>query len=413
MIHRELKTYAQEDRRLTWRLLIGTCVAIVACATLVVTARSWCLAVAASVALGLARIRLAMFFHDYMHKAIFKGSRLGSALMKLVGFSMLVSPMLWLEYHQEHHWHTGKPDTTAVFGGFPVMTLDAWRNASARDRLRYRINRHPLFVALGYFTVFMFGLNVQPFLRAPRKRRGLSSVLAVHVAAMCVGVVAFGWLEALCLVVFPLVVAHGVLAYMFFAQHNFPGIDLRTGDEWSHDHAALRASSFFEMSPLMHWFTGNLGYHHVHHMNHRVPFYRLPEAMKAIPELQNPITTSWHPKEMLTCLRLAVCRDAARSTGRGSVFARHAVDARVGSELGHRDHRRRHERLLDDALRRSGGEVLHRRMRRQPDGALELDDDDTDRADERRSRRDVRLLGRVRKRRAEDADCGRRDHTAR
>ncbi len=152
-------------------------------------------------------------------------------------------------------------------------------------------------MALGHFTVFVFGMNIQP---------GLWSVLAFHFGAIAAAAFAFGWLKAICLFVLPLVVTHGVLSYMFFAQHNFPGIDLRSGDEWSHDHAALRASSFFDMSPLMHWLTGNLGYHHVHHMNHRVPFYRLPEAMAAIPELREPLRTTWRPRDVRACLELAV-----------------------------------------------------------------------------------------------------------
>ena len=62
----------------------------------------------------------------------------------------------------------------------------------------------------------------------------------------------------------------------------------------------------FDMGPVGHWLTGNIGYHHVHHLNHRIPFYRLPEAMAAIPELQNPGRTSWHPREVMGCLRLAL-----------------------------------------------------------------------------------------------------------
>jgi omega-6 fatty acid desaturase (delta-12 desaturase) len=58
------------------------------------------------------------------------------------------------------------------------------------------------------------------------------------------------------------------------------------------------------MSPVMNWFTGNIGYHHVHHLNSRIPFYRLPEVMAAMPELQHPFTTSWNPIEMMRCFRL-------------------------------------------------------------------------------------------------------------
>jgi omega-6 fatty acid desaturase (delta-12 desaturase) len=310
--HRELKAFANEDRRLTWRLLIGTLVAAGACAAIVLSARAWWLMLAASIVLGLVRIRLGMFFHDYMHKAIFKGSRLGGLVMKAVGLSMLTSPKLWLEWHQEHHWHTGRPDATAVFGGFPMMTLESWRNASARERLRYRVGRHPIVIVFAYLTMFVFMMNIQPIAREPRRRPWLWAVLALHVASLGGLAAFFGWATAICLVVVPLVVTHAVLAWMFFAQHNFPEIDLRDDDTWSHDYAALRASSFFEMSPLMHWLTGNLGFHHIHHLNHRVPFYRLPDAMAAIPALQDPMKTSWQPSDMLASARLAVW-DAANA----------------------------------------------------------------------------------------------------
>ncbi len=56
----------------------------------------------------------------------------------------------------------------------------------------------------------------------------------------------------------------------------------------------------------MAWFTANIGYHHIHHLNARIPFYRLPEVMREMPELQQPGTTSFHPLEILRCLRLKV-----------------------------------------------------------------------------------------------------------
>jgi omega-6 fatty acid desaturase (delta-12 desaturase) len=62
----------------------------------------------------------------------------------------------------------------------------------------------------------------------------------------------------------------------------------------------------FDMPAIMHWFTGNIGYHHVHHLNHKIPFYRLPEAMAALPSLQEPLRTSWHPRDVWSCLQLKV-----------------------------------------------------------------------------------------------------------
>jgi omega-6 fatty acid desaturase (delta-12 desaturase) len=115
-----------------------------------------------------------------------------------------------------------------------------------------------------------------------------------------------GPINALCLLVIPLAVTHGMGTYLFYAQHNFPDMNLKSRREWDYTHAALRSSSMFDMPPLMHWLTGNIGYHHVHHLNHRIPFYRLPEAMASVPELQNPGRTSWRLRDVKACLDLAV-----------------------------------------------------------------------------------------------------------
>jgi omega-6 fatty acid desaturase (delta-12 desaturase) len=114
----------------------------------------------------------------------------------------------------------------------------------------------------------------------------------------------FGWAVGFTAVILPTALTHAAGAYLFYAQHNFPGMQIRGRHEWEYSFAATRSSSMFDMGPVMHWFTGNIGYHHVHHLNHRIPFYRLPEAMAAIPELQDPGRTSWHPRDVLACLRL-------------------------------------------------------------------------------------------------------------
>ena len=104
--------------------------------------------------------------------------------------------------------------------------------------------------------------------------------------------------------VVPLFVGSGMGSYLFYAQHNFPGAKMCSPSEWSHVDAALVSSSYMPMNPVMHWFTGNIGYHHVHHLNAKIPFYRLPEAMAGIEELQSPPTTSLYPRDVLACLRL-------------------------------------------------------------------------------------------------------------
>ena len=93
-------------------------------------------------------------------------------------------------------------------------------------------------------------------------------------------------------------------AYMFYAQHAGDGVHYAHDDDWSFERAATHGATFFQMPRAMHWLTGNLGYHHVHHLNPRIPFYRLPEAMAHIDALQSPPTTSWHPRDIVRTLRL-------------------------------------------------------------------------------------------------------------
>ena len=93
-------------------------------------------------------------------------------------------------------------------------------------------------------------------------------------------------------------------AYLFYAQHNFPNVKFKNNVEWSYAHAALESSSYMAMNPFLNWVTANIGYHHVHHLNARIPFYRLPEAMASIPELQQANVTTLKPSEIIRCLRL-------------------------------------------------------------------------------------------------------------
>ena len=77
-------------------------------------------------------------------------------------------------------------------------------------------------------------------------------------------------------------------------------------EEWTYVQGALESSSYMKLGPIMKWFTGSIGYHHVHHLNPHIPFYRLPEAMAAIPELQHPVVTSLRPRDILSCFRESV-----------------------------------------------------------------------------------------------------------
>ncbi len=96
----------------------------------------------------------------------------------------------------------------------------------------------------------------------------------------------------------------GAGVVLFYAQHNFPGARYQEGGGWDYAAAALAGSSYIPMNPVLCWLTGNIGYHHVHHLNARIPFYRLPEAMARVEELRSPRVTTLTPRGVYRCLRL-------------------------------------------------------------------------------------------------------------
>lgn len=302
---RAASPFAREDRARTWRLLVATLVVYAACFATAAFAPWLPLRIAAAVVAGLTIVRLFIFYHDYLHGAVLQQSVLGKAIMHFVGYWTLNGPSVWKQTHDYHHKHTAKI-VGASIGSFPVVTLDMWRIMTPAQRRAYKLVRHPLNMAFGYFTVFVIGMCISPFRRDPKRHLDGPISLLVHFGGMALVGATLGWDAAVLAVFLPQFLTSGLGSYLFYAQHNFPGMQLKDRQEWEFSFAATRSSSMFDMPAILHWFTGNIGYHHVHHLNHRIPFYRLPDAMAALPELQDPGRTSWKPADVLACLRLKV-----------------------------------------------------------------------------------------------------------
>jgi omega-6 fatty acid desaturase (delta-12 desaturase) len=168
----------------------------------------------------------------------------------------------------------------------------------------YLINRHPLTVFLGYFTLFIYWLNIKSFTQSPKKHMDSLASLVFHFVVGYLLFWHFGPLTFFISWFTPFLLAFAIGSYLFYSQHNFPGAEFRENQDWQYDKAALNSTSLMKMNPFLQWMTGNIGFHHVHHLNSRIPFYRLQEAMDNIPELQHVTTTSWKPTDMYRCLRL-------------------------------------------------------------------------------------------------------------
>lgn len=308
------KEFASEQRLRSWWHLWSTLAVICGLIAVAVSNLPWLLRIPASITVGLVAVRLFIIYHDYQHSAILGGSRVASLIMNIYGMLVLAPTSVWKHSHDVHHRKNSQTFGDNV-GSYPIMTTHAYANAVASERFTYAASRHPLTIVLGYFTVFIWRMCLQAFFSDPREHFDGGFAILLHVV-LAVVLASFGIDVMLLGLILPLVVASGLGAYLFYAQHNYPSAKLHPSKQWSHVDAALQSSSFIPMSPLMNWFTGNIGYHHVHHLNARIPFYRLPEAMAALPELQSPGTTTLYPRDVAACLRLKLwCPDQERFVG--------------------------------------------------------------------------------------------------
>lgn len=300
---RATKPHSAEDPATTWRLFLVT----LAVAAGLVAVAAWPAAgpmrwVAALLA-GLTNVRLFIFYHDAMHGAIFRKSRLGKAIMYVYGLLILTPDRVWKDSHNYHHAHTAKMVGSSI-GSYPVITVRMYQRATKLQRFFYRAVRSPLNMILGYFTVFLLGMVIKPLVKNPKRNHAAALSLVVHYGLMALLVWVGGWSLAFFAYWLPLAFSCAAGSYLFYAQHNFPDAIIRDRRDWEYTDAALHASSMMTGGPLMRWFTGEIGFHHVHHLNSQIPFYRLEETMAAVPELQAPGETSFSPKDMLRCFQL-------------------------------------------------------------------------------------------------------------
>jgi omega-6 fatty acid desaturase (delta-12 desaturase) len=295
--------FSQECRWTSWRLLVETVLLLAGLLSLAAWWPWWPVQLLAGLLAGLVQVRLFIFYHDALHGAVFAKAPIAQAAMSVVGVYFCAVRSVWQESHDFHHQHNGKLASSAI-GSYPLLTVAAAGRLSPFRRRLYRLTRHPVTILGGYLTTVMIGMALLPFLRDPGRHWMAPVAVILHLAAVAAVAWLAGPLTAFCVVVLPNMVSMGIGAYLFYVQHNFPDLAVCPSGEWSYTDAALHGSSMFDMSPMMHWFTGNIGFHHVHHLNHRIPFYRLPEAMAAIPELQSPGRTTWSMRDIRAAFRL-------------------------------------------------------------------------------------------------------------
>jgi len=305
------KPYSKEIKWKSWYYTLSTLLLLIGSLSCTVLVHNYVLKIALGVLSGLLNIRMFVIYHDYVHNALLYKSKAAEKLFFVYGLYMLAPNGIWKKSHTYHHSynsHLAKND----IGAFVTLPLNEYNALSPGEKRRYLLIRHPLTILLGYLSMFLINFCVIPFVTGPKKYVDSLVALVLHVAIGITIFIELGWLNYVCVWFLPFFVSHCIGTYLFYAQHNFPGAKLYK-ENWSYEQAALYSSSYMPMNRVMQWFTANIGFHHIHHINSTIPFYRLPEVMKDIKGLQNPGVTSLKFKDIRNCLRLKVyCTETDR-----------------------------------------------------------------------------------------------------
>ena len=223
-------------------------------------------------------LRTFIIFHDCCHGSFFASRRANVWLGTALGLVVVTPFAQWRHDHAIHHASSGDLDRRGI-GDLPTLTVAEYSARSSRARLAYRAFRHPLVLfGIGPLVAMIIGPRLVAR-DAPRRLR--RSVLGTD-AVLVVLAVLIGWaIGPLALLVVwlpPALISGAAGIWLFYVQHQYEDAYWRRSDDWSYADAALEGSSFLDLTPVLRFATGNIGYHHLHHLSVRIPNYNLRRA---------------------------------------------------------------------------------------------------------------------------------------
>lgn len=253
---------------------------------------SWWLVVPLAILAGAFLVRIFIIFHDCGHGSFFKWRWANDLTGFLTGILTFTPYYHWRWEHNVHHATSGHLDKRGV-GDIWTMTVQEYLEASRWKKFAYRLARNP-FVLFGLAPLYLF-LFRQRFASPQASPRERHSVWAMNIAILGMAVslsLVFGVVNYLIIQFIILMVAGSAGVWLFYVQHQFEGAYWERGEDWDYTRAALEGSSFYKLPKILQWFSGNIGFHHIHHLSARIPNYNLERCHRAHPLFQSikPVT---------------------------------------------------------------------------------------------------------------------------
>jgi omega-6 fatty acid desaturase (delta-12 desaturase) len=237
-------------------------------------------------------VRIFIIFHDCGHGSFFRSRRANDWVGFFTGLFTMTPHHEWWHNHSIHHANVGNLDKRGV-GDIWTMTVAEYRAASKMKRLRYFLVRQPLFMlTVGPLIVFVVLQRFPSQASRARERRSIllaNIVLAAVIGALCW---AIGWKAFVAIQLPVLLMAGAGGIWLFYVQHQYEGTYWQKTEKCDFLTAAIDGSSFYRLPRVLQWFSGNIGFHHVHHLSPRIPNYKLEKCHNAFARLRQvrPLT---------------------------------------------------------------------------------------------------------------------------
>ncbi|MBW3494502.1 fatty acid desaturase [Bacillus mycoides] len=231
--------------------------------------------------------RVFIIFHDCTHHSFFKSRRVNRIVGTCMGVLTLFPFDQWGHEHSVHHATSGNLDKRGT-GDIWTLTVNEYLAAPFRLRLAYRLYRNP-FVMFVLGPIYVFLLKNRFNRKGARKKERMNTYLTNVLIVALVGLLcwAIGWQSFLLVHGSIFLIAGSIGIWLFYVQHTFEDSYFEEDKEWEYVKAAVEGSSFYKLPKILQFLTGNIGFHHVHHLSPRVPNYKLEEAHNNTLPLKN------------------------------------------------------------------------------------------------------------------------------
>lgn len=231
-------------------------------------------------------VRIFILFHDCTHGSFVKSKRATTVLGTLFGILVFTPFKKWKEEHRQHHRTVGNIDKRGV-GDVWTMTVNEYKNTSKAKRFGYIVYRNPLVLFI-IGPIYVFVISQRFPTKAMTKEFWIDLIITNLGVLLIILTVSFtiGFKYYL-MIQLPIISIAGSLGvWLFYIQHQYDEVYWEDSEHWSVVDAALKGSSVYKLPAVLNWFTGSIGYHNIHHLNSRIPNYRLKKLFKSYKEMR-------------------------------------------------------------------------------------------------------------------------------